>query len=59
MKLGRNHHWVRQIRNYSKEGPGSFSRGTIYRNAKIGCSRLEIFSRTTEPEELIFTWKLS
>jgi hypothetical protein len=43
----------------SKEGPGSFPRGGNHRNAKMGWDHLKIFSRTTEPEELIFTGKLS
>jgi hypothetical protein len=50
---------VKRIRNCSREGPGSFPRGDNQRNAKVGCGHLQIFLRTTEPEELIFTGKLS
>jgi hypothetical protein len=45
---------------FKRLGPGSFPRGDNYRNAKIELDHLKIFfSRTTEPEELIFTGKLS
>jgi hypothetical protein len=50
---------VKRIRNCSKEGPGSFPRRDNHINAKIGWDHLKFFSRTTEPEELIFTGKLS
>jgi hypothetical protein len=47
---------VKRIKNSSKEVPGSFPRGDNNRNAKIGLDHSKIFfSRTTEPEELIFT----
>jgi hypothetical protein len=60
MKLGTNHPWVKRIKNCSKEGPGSFPSGDIHINAKIGRDHLKIFfSGTTEPEEFIFTGKLS
>jgi hypothetical protein len=37
-----------------------FPRGDNHRNAKIGWDYVKIFfSRTTKPEELIFTGKLS
>jgi hypothetical protein len=58
IKLGRNHPWVKRIRNCSK-GPGSFPRGYNHRNAKTGWGHLKIFSKTTNPEELIFAGKLS
>jgi hypothetical protein len=46
---------VKRIKNYSKEGPGSFPRGDNHRDAKTWWDHFKIFSRTTEPEELIFT----
>jgi hypothetical protein len=46
---------VKRIKDCSKEGSGSFPRGDYHRNAKIGWDHFKIFSRTTEPEELIFT----
>jgi hypothetical protein len=54
IKFGTNHPSVKRIKDCSKEGPGSFPRRDNHRNAKIGWNRLKIFSRTTEPEELIF-----
>jgi hypothetical protein len=60
IKLGTNYHWVKRILKCSKEWQGSFPRGDNHRNAKIYRGHLKIFfSRTTEPEELIFTGKLS
>jgi hypothetical protein len=44
---------------FKLRAPGTFPRGDNHRNAKIECDHLKIFSRTTEPEELIFTGKLS
>jgi hypothetical protein len=41
-----------------KKRAGFFSKGRYQRNAKIGWDHLKIFSRTTKPEELIFTGKL-
>jgi hypothetical protein len=56
IKLGEKHPWMKRIRNCSKEGRDSFSKGDNHRNAKIGWDHLRIFfTRTTEPEELIFT----
>jgi hypothetical protein len=55
IKFGTNHPWVKRIKECSKEGPGSFPRRDNHRNAKIGWDHFKIFSRTTEPEELIFT----
>jgi hypothetical protein len=55
IKLGTNHPWVKRIKDCSKELPGSFPRVHNHRNAKIGWDHFKIFSRTTEPEELIFT----
>jgi hypothetical protein len=34
-------------------------RGDNHKNIKMGWAHLKIFSRSTEPEELIFTFKLS
>jgi hypothetical protein len=60
IKLDRNHLSVKGMRNCSIEGSGSFPRGDNHRNAKIEWSHIIIFlSGTTEPEELIFTRKLS
>jgi hypothetical protein len=53
IKFGTNHPWVKRIKDCSKDGPGSFPRGDIQRNAKKW-DHLKIFSRTTEPEELIY-----
>jgi hypothetical protein len=50
-----SHPWLKRIKDCSKEGPGSFPRRDNHRNAKIGWNNFEIFSRTTEPEVLIFT----
>jgi hypothetical protein len=56
MKLGINHPRVQGILNCSNKGPGPLQRGDNYKNAKMGWGHLKIFfSRTTEPEELIFT----
>jgi hypothetical protein len=33
IKIGTKHPWVKRIRNYSNEGPGSFPRGDNHRNA--------------------------
>jgi hypothetical protein len=46
---------VKRIKNGSKERPDSFPRADNHRNAKIGWDHIQIFSRTTKPEELIFT----
>jgi hypothetical protein len=46
---------VKRIKDCSKEGPASFPRRDNQRNAKIGWDHSKIFSRTTEPGELIFT----
>jgi hypothetical protein len=56
IKFGTNHPWVKKIKNCSKKGAGSFPRGDNHRNTKIGWDHFKMFfSRTTEPEELIFT----
>jgi hypothetical protein len=39
---------VKRIKDYSKEGPGSFPRRDNHRNAKIGWDHFEIFLRTTD-----------
>jgi hypothetical protein len=50
IKLGTNHHWVKEIQVCSNKGPGP------HKNAKMGWGHLKIFfSQTTEPDELIFT----
>jgi hypothetical protein len=46
IKLGTNHLWVKGIQNCTNKGPGPLQREDL----KI--------SRTTESEELIFTWTL-
>jgi hypothetical protein len=44
------------ILNCSNKGPSPLQRGDNLKNAKMGWGHLKIFfSRTTEPEELIFT----
>jgi hypothetical protein len=56
IKLGTNYPWIKGILNCSYQGPGPLQRGDNYKNAKMGCGHLKIiFSRTTEPEELICT----
>jgi hypothetical protein len=51
-----NHLWIKRIKNCFRKGSSSFSRGDNHRNAKIGWDHLNIFfSKTIEPEELIFT----
>jgi hypothetical protein len=55
IKLGTNHPCVKRIKDCSKERPDSFPRRDNHRNAKIGWDYFKIFSRNTEPEELIFT----
>jgi hypothetical protein len=50
---------VKRIKFCSKEGPGPLQRVNNHRNAKMGWDHLKMFSRTTEPEELIFIRKLS
>jgi hypothetical protein len=60
MTLGTNHPWVKRIENCSKEGPGCFPRGDNHMNTKVGWNHFKIIlSRTTEPQERIFTGKLS
>jgi hypothetical protein len=57
IKLGKNHPWVKGILIVQIKGQVHF-KGEI--NTKMEWSHSKIlFSRTTEPEELIFTWKLS
>jgi hypothetical protein len=56
IKLGINHPWGEEILNCSNKGLGPLQRGVNLKNAKMGWDHLKIFfSRTTEPEELIFT----
>jgi hypothetical protein len=59
IKLGTNHPWVKEILNYANKGPDFLQTGDNYKNSKMECSNSRIFFRTTEPEEVIFTWKLS
>jgi hypothetical protein len=47
--------WVKGILNCSNLGAGPLQSRDNYKNAKMGWGHLKIFSRTTEPEELIFT----
>jgi hypothetical protein len=49
---------VKRVIICSKEGPGSFP-GEIITKMQNRGDHLKIFSRSTEPEELIFTRKLS
>jgi hypothetical protein len=58
IKLGINHPWVKGILNCLHKGPGPLQRGDNHKNAKMGWGHLNIFSRTTEPESIIFTGKL-
>jgi hypothetical protein len=47
---------VKGIQNCTNQGPGPFQRGDNHKNVKMGWGHLKIFfSRTIEPEELIFT----
>jgi hypothetical protein len=46
---------VKGIQVCSNKGPYPLQRGNNHKNVKIGWGDLKIFSRTTEPEELIFT----
>jgi hypothetical protein len=55
MNLNINHPLVKGIINCSNQGPGPLQRGDNYKHTKMGLGHLKIFSRTTEPEELIFT----
>jgi hypothetical protein len=51
-----NHPYLKGIQYCTNQGPGHFQRGDNLKNAKMGWNHLKIFfSRTTEPEELIFT----
>jgi hypothetical protein len=43
------------IQNCTNKEPGPLQRGDNLKNAKMGWGHLKIFSRTTEPEEPIFT----
>jgi hypothetical protein len=55
-KLGINHSWVKGTLNCSNKGLGPLQRGDNFKNAKMGLGHLKIFfSRTTEPESIIFT----
>jgi hypothetical protein len=47
---------VKGIQNFTNIVPATFQKGDNHNNAKIGWDHLIIvFSRTIEPEELIFT----
>jgi hypothetical protein len=52
MKLDTNHPWVKEILICPNEGPSPLQREDNHKNV-VG--HLKIFSRTTEPGELIFT----
>jgi hypothetical protein len=55
-----NYPWIKGILNCSSERPGPLQRGDNHNNTKLGWGHFKIFfSRTTEPEDLIFTRKLS
>jgi hypothetical protein len=56
IKFGTNHSWVKGILYCSNKGPGPLHRRDNHKNTKMGWRHLKIFfSRTNEPEELIFT----
>jgi hypothetical protein len=59
-KVGTINPWVKEILEYTNKGPGPLQRGDNHKNAKIWRGHGKSFSlRTTEPELLIFLWKLS
>jgi hypothetical protein len=56
IKLHINRPWVKDILNSSNLWSGPPQRGDNHKNAKMGWCHLQIFfSRTTKPEEFIFT----
>jgi hypothetical protein len=56
IKRSTNHSWVKVIQDYTNKGPGPLQRADNYKNVKMGWGHLKIFfSRTTAPEEFIFT----
>jgi hypothetical protein len=56
INLGTNYPWVKGNQNYTNKGPGSPQRGDNHKTTKLVWGHLKIFfSRTTEPEEFIFT----
>jgi hypothetical protein len=55
IKLVANCPWVKGIQVCSNKGPCPLQRGDNYINIKMGWGHLKILSRSTEPEELIFT----
>jgi hypothetical protein len=60
IKLDTNYPWVKEIQNCTNKAAGPLQRGDNHKNVKMGWGHLKIFGwRTTEPEELIFIWKLS
>jgi hypothetical protein len=60
MKLDSNHAWVKGIINCTNKRPSPLQKGDNHKNSQMGWGHLKVFfSRTTEPEELIFIWKLS
>jgi hypothetical protein len=59
IKLGTNDPWVKGIQNCTNKGSSPFQRGDNHKNTKIGWGHLKICSRIEEPEEHIFTWKLT
>jgi hypothetical protein len=56
MKLCTNHPWVKRIKNYSKEGPGSFPRGDNHINAKIRWDHLNLLKNHRARRAHIY-WK--
>jgi hypothetical protein len=60
IELGTNHPWVKGIHTYSNKGPDPLQKGDYHKNLKIGLGYFKVFfSRTTGPETLKFTQKLS
>jgi hypothetical protein len=60
IKIGTRYPWMKGIQFYSNKGPGPLQKGNNHKNVKMGWGNLKIFfSRSTSPEEFIFTWKYS
>jgi hypothetical protein len=55
IKLSTNYPLVKGIQVCSNKGTDSYQRGDNHKNVKTGWGHFKIFSRTTEPEELIFS----
>jgi hypothetical protein len=54
IKLGTNYPWVKEIKSCPNKGTNPLQRGNNYKNAKMGWSHLEIFSRTAGQEKMRF-----